>query len=206
MRIARKLVLLALAATAAMAMYAAPANAVDPIEVVNEKLTTGNMHCSNLAVGHATGGCLVHAEGTITMQVFIFVWVNERRCDLELIMRIGEDGEVGIDDMVFATAVESGSEECLNNPPIDECDLPWEGHGEEQAAHNIHAVKAVCIDPAEGDICGSTMEYDIIENEAAESYSVAFVNANIGAFCRINGTLTLESTNTDYARIHVNHL
>jgi len=201
MHLTSKLALLAVAAITAMALVAAvPASATTAIEVVDEDTAE---HCSLLSPDHTTGGCQVHAEGTITLQRWIFGWGTEDTCDIELEMRASEDSQSAIDAFELFSA-ESGTESgCATNPLWAMCEGPWEGSGERESETTIHAFTDVCIDPAEVDACGSTIEYDIVEG-ANEALSMTLVNANVGALCRLNGTLRFEHAVPGNEEIHIN--
>jgi len=201
MRSVRKLMLLAIAALAALAFAAVPASATTAVEVVDED---DGEHCTLLSEpDHLDGGCQVHAEGTLTLERWIFGWGTEDRCDVELEMRVGEDGQGAVDALEHF-GIEPGTEStCASNPPVQMCEGPWEGSGERVNSTTIHAVTNVCIDPTEIDACGATMEYDIVEG-AGEALSATFVNSNIGALCRINGTLSIEHIVPGNEEIHIN--
>lgn len=193
--------LFAVMAIGALAMSASSASATTAITVVDEATNTA---CSSITSPHTTGGCKVHMSGTIELQGWAFVWFHEAACKVETEMRLSGSGVAAIDDLDLFP----GDSNCDDGPgaePVTACDLPWEGSGERVSATVIHATKQACFDVAELDVCGSTVEYDIVESGAAnaETYSASFVNSNVGSVCRINGTLSIEKSGTD-SPIHVN--
>jgi len=202
MRYVRKLTLLAISAVAALAFMATPASATSAVEVVDERWAE---HCSLLSEpGHLSGGCPVHAEGTITLERFIFAWGVEDKCDVELEMRIGGDGETAVDALEHFSAEPGTESTCASNPPVEMCEAPWEGSGERVNPTTIHATTNICIDPAEIDTCGSTIEYDLVES-INEDLSVTFFGTRVGPLltCRIFGTLSIEHTMLS-SDIHIN--
>jgi hypothetical protein len=202
MRIARKFVLLALAAVAAMAFMASSASATNGIQVVNEKTATV---CSAIVAPHTTGGCNVHAVGLGALRIEIFgVEGAEGTCNMELDMRISGTGVSAVDDMELSP----GDANCNNTASaiVVECNLPWEGRGEKDAAgHAIAATADVCFNPAESPFdCAQVINFTINETEATEHYDAILNNVSIAPVCEVDVDMEIESAVSTNAAIHVN--
>lgn len=184
------------------AIGSSSALATNQLQVVNEK---NNTVCGTIVSPHTTGGCRVHVAGLMTLQAWAFTWFTEATCMLELEMRVSGTGVGTVDDMDLYDG-DANCDGVGGEIPAMACDLPWEGRAERIDATNFHAVADVCLDVAEVDICGSTIEYDVVEDEstASEDYGMEFVNTSLGAVCRVSGTLTMESSQATNAALHLN--
>ena len=190
MRFARKLMLLAITAIAAMAFAAAPASATDTVEVVNEKTATV-----------CDPNCEVHASGKATLRVdLVFFESTEATCNLEVQMRVTKTGSGSIYDLEHTTGPDAN---CAT--VVAECKLPWAASGEEDGATGVvQSSAAVCLDPSESDSnCEGNLAFDIVEL-AGESYQTQFNNSTVG-LCELDVDLTIESSVSTNAAIHVNH-
>ena len=194
MRSARKLMLLAIAAIAAAAVFAPTASAIDTVEVVNEK--TG-AHCTPAT-------CAVHLAGVVALRIDlgIFGEAFEATCNLETVMTVSETGAGSITQV--NTSAGAGQE--VGCPTVTtECSMPWAASGEEDGPVGIvQSVASICVDPAEsGSNCVGNLAFSVVE-QAGEHSEKVFNNASVG-LCELDGDLEVESANAGNADIHVNH-
>jgi hypothetical protein len=204
MRYARKLTLLAIAAIAAMAFMAPTASATDTVQVVNEETAVA---CGNVVVSPGppvtvTGGCLVHAAGAATLRIDlgIFGEINEASCNIEIKMRVSGVGNVAVEQV----SKTPGDANCAT--VVAECNLPWLGSGEEDAAVGVtNGSVNVCIDPAETDIanCQGALAVSIVESNP-EILTTVFNNASVG-LCELDVDLAVEHIVSGNVEIHINH-
>lgn len=129
MRNARKLMLFAVMALAAMAL-AAPAafgqaEGIETIEITNE--TGANAHCPVLTP--TGGGCLIHAtsEGPVELRKHVFgIESHITSCENEFWGRVNEDGEGRI------THQQLTDPSCQRQPcKVSGVSTPWPAHGDE---------------------------------------------------------------------------
>jgi hypothetical protein len=154
MRIARNLLLAALAAVAALAMTAGAA-AAQSVEVGVE----GGPHCGTVALGagHAvSGGCEVHAisDPAQPSQTFAHDGTQEAvtsSCSNEFNANIGEDGTgyIDADDLTIATNPVAGCviTACDEAAPSHE-ELEWRIHSTTEPSAGIEQMRVTfCIRP-----------------------------------------------------------
>jgi hypothetical protein len=138
MNIARKLVLLALAAVVATAFAASTASA-QTIEIVRE---SNNAHCPIVQTSD-NGGCLIRGVGEVALVGHIpqfGIEVTASDCNVTFEGRIDEDGEGYI---YGATYSGDGAHNCTRVP----CGLPWRIHGEELGGSQERLEVEFCADP-----------------------------------------------------------
>lgn len=201
MRIARKLTLLALAATG---FTASSAFATSSVEVIDYKKggSQAQRHCGN-SVGVPPNipetRCLVHASGSMELRVDlgIFGEAHEATCSVEMLLRVAEGHRFSVTS-VNNTA---GDFNCPTVAPA--CNLPWEGTGEEDFSDVVSAQMWMCVDPAEGPSCSGYLGFDIV-NQGDDHYETQFDNSSVG-LCELDVGVEFEFTNTAHADIAVIH-
>jgi hypothetical protein len=195
MQIARKLVLIAIAAIIAAAVMAPNASALGGIEITNDKAS--GAHCT-------TSTCLVHFQGTSELTAhFIGFGIHEASCTTEIELRIDEDGGGSVTKMTSKTP---GDANCATVAPG--CSLPWNGAGEEIDVQVIHIqITAVCINPAESDTdCTGDFEILLIVLSGEDKLTAqTTASQNLGQ-CEIDYSGSVEHTSASYADPHPIHL
>jgi hypothetical protein len=191
MRFARKLMLLAVAAAAVMALAATPASATNQIEVTKADGTT---HCPPLG----SGGCKVHQEGEITLYFHIFgIESTEAKCSVEFRGVTDEDGN----GQITAQTITPGDHnaDCTNatSPPCTGS-LPWTGAAEKDADGKVRAHYDVCTAPAErsGSTCAGEFVAEVTETGGAtETQAQSATDLRIGAssFCELDVSEATEA-------------
>jgi hypothetical protein len=191
MRFTRKLMLVAVTAIAAMAFMAANASATDMVQVVSATPAV----CTT--AGTSSGGCPVHAVGTMSLRVDIGIFgeASEMTCNLEVEMRLSGNGTGKVDALEHSTGPDANCATVLT-----ECALPWSTDGEEDGtAGVVQSNASICIDPAEADVCQGNLAFNLVE-QAGEHYETQFNNASVG-LCELDVDLEIEAS----SNIHINH-
>jgi hypothetical protein len=142
MRNARKLVLLAVMALAAMALTAPTAfgQLQEDHETLELKNTTTGVHCPAVNMANKSGGCLIHAKSEPTQGVELRKHVfgiesHITTCDNEFTGRVNEDAEGYIGHQLLTGA------SCVRQPcKVDGVTTEWPAHGDE--AHKDTVPKA----------------------------------------------------------------
>jgi hypothetical protein len=219
MRLARKLLLLAIAVVAASALMAPAASATEAVTIVRE-VTGGVQNCPNVSkVGHVvSGGCTFHTEGEFHLDFHIFgIEGAEAECHLELEGRIQANGEGYVTDFTV-TQGGHGDPDCgvTTFPPCAEAetespanDFPWHFTGEETALNTVQGHFDLCIDPTETGHCEGEYIADVVESGSPEIQTYSANDLRIGAssFCEV----TIEGAVSEVSaahpdRIHTRHL
>jgi hypothetical protein len=202
MRIARKLMLLALTAMAAMALAASTASA-QTVEVVQED--AANAHCT--AVPNSTsGGCVIRGVGEIALVGHIFgIEATASDCNVNFEARIDEDGE----GYAYSAAYTGdATHNCTRTP----CGLPWRIHGEETNPGEALTVE-FCARPSSGsdNRCLTNVP---ISDTGDHDYRLTFSDLggvnHLGADCELtSGAVNIDTgaanTDTPHREIEIIH-
>jgi hypothetical protein len=142
MRLARKLMLLATMAIAAMALAAPSAFGQNDVEVTNE--ATG-AHCGTLA----TTPCSAHgvSTGSVTLTAHVFGAESVQTvCNNEFTLQTDEDGNGRLINQNLSGA------SCTRQPcrDADNNVLPWNGTGAETAVGVLRLTVNFCVEPIGG--------------------------------------------------------
>jgi hypothetical protein len=210
MRIARKLMLLALMVMTVMALSTPTASAVG-VELTDEE--TG-IHC-----GIISSSCLVEAHSessgwTITAHLLNGVEVVALTCQDEFIASVGEDGEGALINQVLSGAT------CPNKP----CEAtsqssgdgdPWPVHFNEVDVGVFQMHMVFCLEPAAGGGSGRNCEITVdINDNGSHHYEFLAVDAVCGGTpppagvraVEVDGHwLTEEHTTSAHTNVEISH-
>jgi hypothetical protein len=206
MRIARKLMLLAITAFAAMAFAASSAQATENLEIIDEGTAT---HCSAWVEGNPAGGCKWHAEGEVRLFGHFFgIESTEARCHIEIEGRVDETGDGEINSVVVTNGGHGETNCATVSPP---CNLPhWVGRIEETGPGAEQLSGYVCFDPTEtGARCEGTLTVPIFEvGTSPETQHLTVLDTkplNSGAFCELDFDVETE-TDATHPGMHLRHI
>jgi hypothetical protein len=141
MRIARKLLFVALAALAAMAFSATTASAIDhtPEETTTIKNESTGVACTT-ATKTSGGGCTIHATGEVELWGDVFgVSVLGSNCITEFTGRVGGDGKGFVDTVLLSD--HAGVNDCTRTP----CNLPWDAQAKERLGGHEVLESTFCV-------------------------------------------------------------
>ena len=227
MRIARKLMLLATMAMAAMALMAPSASATDPnIQIVDESGTPcpGVQRDAPESAHTVSGGCFIHAEGEVRYFLHIFgIESTEAICRVEFEGRIQANGE-GYITAVTETPHPPEDEQC-NDATVEECteaqsnvhgnEFPWHGTGEEIDTGVVEAHFDVCLDPAEAGECFGEFVVNVTDEEntptaGMEQQHFRATDQRLGTSALCEFTIDVETEDEGAADphqlVHIRHL
>jgi len=200
----RKLTLLVVVAIAVLAV-AAPVASGEVIEVVDPGDQT---HCPALSFNGDTvsGGCEAHLVSTGPIfggEAAIGIWlgggpIQYDTCNMEAILRMDEDGNAAITDVVFSSAFcDPYAEECSSanahwNPPLNQ-EVPWRSveAASETDTDTVSLPMGVCFDNLFD--CEGITTFEI--DTSSTPYTLSTTNAGFtGAQsgCYLEGEWTLE--------------
>jgi putative hemolysin len=186
MRLARKLMLLALMGLAAAAVAAPSASATEPITVTN----AAGANCSNLAGGQ----CVVHVtqeageQFELGAQIPFLGYVHQTNCDMEYDLNINGAGVGSISNLNISNCSSS----------MGPCNsTPWPAAGEEVAPGVTQLEAQVCITTPWGNCSGDfVVNIAVDPDTGAPNLEGRSANrAPIGtSICRVTGHWTMEGT------------
>jgi hypothetical protein len=200
MRIARKLVLMAVVIALGAAAVAPGASALSALEITDEG--SAGAHCPSVTA--TGGGCLAHFEGTADLTAhFLGFGILEASCTTEVELRIDEDAAGGVTKITNTTP---GNSNCGTVAPG--CSLPWFAQGEEVATDVIDiTVSSVCIDPSESDQnCTGTFTIRLSVPTSEDTLLAETVSPQKLGQCEIEYSGSVEHTSGSYVDVHPSHL
>jgi hypothetical protein len=153
MRIARKLMLLAVTAIAAAALTAPasaqehPENLTPTVEVIDEVMFS---HCPEVTKtgNNVVGGCNQVVAGEVDLIGHVFgIEATASSCEVNLWLIVNEDGEGWVTNQVLND--HAGSNTCTREPCMSgAANEPWSVHIDEQELENRPAIGvAICVSP-----------------------------------------------------------
>lgn len=198
MYFARKMLLLAVAVGAIMALTASSAAATNHVEFVRADSQTP---CPTLAAG----GCAFHSEGEITLDFHILGFEGaEAKCHIEFRGNVDHRGN----GRITAYTVTPGKHDAdCSNATMPACSLPWPFSTERDADGKVRAHIDSCVDPAESGVCSGEIILIVSESgTTTETQTHTATDLRIGSssFCEVTLSKSSEAVAPEGQETHIN--
>jgi hypothetical protein len=200
MHTARRLVLLALAASVVSAVMAGPTWATTAITVTD----ASGKNCPSIP-----NGCARHAEGEVTLYFHIFgIESTEGKCHVEGRAQVDSAGTEQVASGTVTPGKHDADCSSATSPPCSGS-LPWTGQMEKDADGVVRTHFDICMAPAERSSSSCSGEFVVNVSEAggagAEVQTMTATDLRIGAssFCELDVSQTSEVMAPEGQAVHI---